>query len=73
MFPEYHDLIIRLRNDNPKFKHVYDKYEELYHKIAALKRHKSTTSDQELQELKKEKLLLKDQVYSMLQKANNEI
>lgn len=73
MFPEYRDLIIRLRNDNPQFRYVYDKYEVLYNKIAALKRHKATTSDQELKVLKKEKLFLKDQVYAMLQKANNKI
>lgn len=70
MFPEYQELIIHLRNTNPQFQYVYNKYEEIHNKIKKLQRHKSNISDHELQELKKEKLLLKDQAYLMLQKAN---
>ncbi len=73
MFPEYYDLVIRLKNDDPHFKYVYDKYKALHSKIAHLKRHKTTVSDLELQQLKKEKLFLKDQAYLMLQKANGEL
>ncbi|GDR90154.1 hypothetical protein BvCmsSINP011_04111 [Escherichia coli] len=34
MFPEYRDLISRLKNENPRFMSLFDKHNKLDHEIA---------------------------------------
>lgn len=33
MFPEYRDLISRLKNENPRFMSLFDKHNKLDHEI----------------------------------------
>ncbi|STG54903.1 protein [Escherichia coli] len=37
MFPEYRDLISRLKNENPRFMSLFDKHNKLDHEIARKK------------------------------------
>jgi len=69
MFPEYRDLITRLKTEgtNQRFLHLFEKHNELDHKITALESRNAGSTHSEIEVLKKEKLHLKDQLYALLQ------
>lgn len=69
MFPEYRDLISKLKTSDRHFEKLFNQHNELDQKIQNLEAHLSQTTEIEIENLKKEKLLLKDQVYALLQKA----
>jgi uncharacterized protein YdcH (DUF465 family) len=68
MFPEYRDLITRLKAEgtNHRFLHLFEKHNELDHKISALESHDAGGIHAEIETLKKEKLHVKDELYSLL-------
>jgi len=68
MFPEYRDLITRLKAEgaNHRFLHLFDKHNELDQKIASLENHDAGGVHNEIETLKKEKLHVKDQLYALL-------
>lgn len=69
MFPEYRDLITRLKSSDTHFLHLFDKHNELDQKIKNIESHIANGSAMDIEILKKEKLKLKDQLYAILQKA----
>jgi uncharacterized protein YdcH (DUF465 family) len=70
MFPEYRDLISELKASDHHFVKLFDKHNELDQKIKNLEAHIETATPEEIEDLKKEKLLLKDQLYTILKKAS---
>ena len=68
MFPEYRDLITRLKSEgnNHRFLHLFEKHNELDHQIKALEGHDAGGTHNEIETLKKEKLLIKDELYGIL-------
>ena len=67
MLHEYRDIITHMKkngNENAHFLHIFDKHNALDDEIAAGE--KGTMTDVELENLKKEKLLLKDEAYGIL-------
>lgn len=72
MFPEYRDLISKLKQDDAHFARLFDEHNELDHKIARLENNPVTSGADEIDELKREKLHLKDQLYVILKKADEE-
>lgn len=66
MFPEYRDLISKLKTEDAHFAKLFDKHNELDHKIKNLE--SSYAADPEVETLKKEKLKLKDEIYVLLKK-----
>lgn len=70
MFPEYRDLIARLRQEDAHFRNLFDKHNELDHRIKNIENNIELGTPQEVEQLKKEKLHLKDQMYIMLKRAN---
>ncbi len=64
MFPEYRDLITKLKAEDAHFAKLFEKHNELDQKIKNLE--KSYVSDSEIETLKKEKLKLKDDMYAIL-------
>jgi uncharacterized protein YdcH (DUF465 family) len=70
MFPEYRDLISELKTSDHHFVKLFDKHNELDQKIKNLEAHIETATPEEIEDLKKEKLLLKDQLYTILKKAS---
>ena len=68
MFPEYRDLITRLKSEgnNHRFLHLFEKHNELDHQIKALESHDAGGTHTEIETLKKEKLLIKDELYGIL-------
>ncbi len=72
MFPEYRDLITKLKTTDHHFTRLFDKHNELDHKIKNMEDHISPGTHEEIETLKKEKLLLKDQLYAILKKHEQE-
>jgi len=63
MFHEYRDVVSKLKVENAHFAKIFEKHNELDDKIEKDGLHMEQT---ELEKLKKEKLLLKDEAYNMI-------
>ena len=70
MFPEYRELITKLKTSDRHFSHLFDKHNALDEKIIKMEDHKEPSTPEEIENLKKEKLLLKDRIYAILKKAS---
>lgn len=56
MFPEYRDLISRLKNENPRFMSLFDKHNKLDHEIARKEGSDGRGYNAEVVRMKKQKL-----------------
>lgn len=68
MFPEFRDLISKLKTTDHHFSRLFDKHNDLDDKIKRLETQIPVGTHEEIETLKKEKLLLKDQLYAILSK-----
>jgi uncharacterized protein YdcH (DUF465 family) len=66
MLHEYRDDIQELKQENAHFTRIFDKHNELDQKIEDAEAKRILLTDVELEILKKEKLLLKDEAYKMI-------
>lgn len=69
MFPEFSNLIARLREDNPHFAHIFEQHEQLDKEVAQLELNPINQLHDEIEKMKRHKLKLKDQMYQMLRQA----
>jgi len=69
MFPEHRDLITRLKGHDHHFTRLFDRHNELDQRIRNMEAHIEPGSALEVENLKKEKLRLKDELYAILRKA----
>ena len=70
MFPEFRDLITKLKVEDAYFAHLFDKQNELYQRIKNIESNIELGTHNEVEMLKKEKLRLKDSMYEVLKKAS---
>lgn len=72
MFPEYRDLISKLKQSDAHFARLFHEHNELDDKITGLENNPVTHSsaEEEIQALKQKKLALKDELYVILKKAD---
>ncbi|MFM2054020.1 MAG: YdcH family protein [Sphaerotilus sulfidivorans] len=70
MFPEYRDLITQLKTSDHHFVNLFDRHNDLDQKIKNLEAQVVGATHEEIEQLKKEKLHLKDQLYTILRKAS---
>ena len=70
MFPEYRDLISRLKNEDRHFERLFNEHNDLDEKITELEKHISPVGEVEIETLKKQKLALKDEIYQIMLKAS---
>lgn len=70
MFPEYRDLISRLKNENPRFMSLFDKHNKLDHEIAGKEGSDGRGYNAEVVRMKKQKLQLKDEMLKILQQVS---
>lgn len=70
MFPEYHELITKLKISDRRFSHLYEKHHLLDQRIQKMEAHSEPSTPEKIEILKKEKLLLKDQIYAALKNAS---
>ncbi|QQT48730.1 YdcH family protein [Proteus mirabilis] len=66
MFPEYRDLIAKLRQTDPHFRTLFEQHNELDHKIVRLEHRDRRGYGEEVVELKKQKLRLKEEIHQIL-------
>lgn len=64
--PEYKERIHELKMSNTHFSNLFSKYEEVNKKILGSEKEVETFCDEELEDLKKTRLDLKDEMVSML-------
>lgn len=67
--PEYKEQIHELKMSNKHFAHQFEKYHELDHEVHRIEEGVENTSDEYLEEVKKKRLALKDELFAMI-KAN---
>ena len=74
MFPEYRDLISKLKQEDAHFARIFDEHNELDDKISGLENAPvtSVTAQDEIDALKVKKLALKDQLFQLLKQAEAE-
>jgi uncharacterized protein YdcH (DUF465 family) len=65
-FPEYNDKIHQLKVSNPEFAQLYEQYEATDQEVYRIEEGIETPSDDYTEQLKKKRVLLKDQLYAML-------
>lgn len=66
MFPEFRDLISEFKYNDNHFTQLFEKHNALDHRISNKENHITPSAHEEIERLKKERLLLKDQIYSHL-------
>ena len=69
MFPEYRELISQLKTTDHHFRTLFDRHNDLDQRIQNMEKGLEAAPEAEIETHKKEKLLLKDQLYAILQKA----
>jgi uncharacterized protein YdcH (DUF465 family) len=69
VFPEYRDLISRMKTEDDRFARLFQRHNELDQKIRNMEAGIVPANGLSIETLKKEKLLLKDSLYQMLRKA----
>lgn len=67
--PEYRDQIHELKTSNNRFSRLYDEYHEVEHEVRRMEEGVETVSDEFLEERKKIRLKLKDDLFAMLRAA----
>ena len=70
MFPEYREQIAQLRATDRHFNRIFDEHNQLDHQVKQLEDLNTPTVQTDIEVLKKQKLLLKEEIYSMLRKAD---
>lgn len=71
MFPEYRELISKLKAENNHFANLFEEHNRLDDKITGLTNNPITSGLDNIEDLKREKLRLKDEIYAMLRAADN--
>jgi uncharacterized protein YdcH (DUF465 family) len=65
-FPEHAHLINDLRSANPQFASLFERYDAVNSKVVTLEEKDVPVDDFTIEELKKERLKLKDELYDVL-------
>jgi uncharacterized protein YdcH (DUF465 family) len=67
--PEYREQIHTLKMSNNHFARLFDEYHDVDHEVRRIEQGVETPSDVYLEDLKKKRLHLKDELYAMLKEA----
>lgn len=70
MFPEYRDLIAKLKTTDNHFARLFEEHNRLDDKITGLTNSPVTSGMDELEQMKRAKLRLKDEIYAVLRAAD---
>jgi len=69
-FPEFHDQIEALRAEDMDFSELMDKHDHLDQEIRELEERGQPVADEYMENMKKERALLKDKIYAALRAAS---
>ncbi len=67
--PEHKEAIRSLKASNPHFSKLFDEYHVVDHEVHRIETGIENTSDEYLEERKKQRLYLKDELFRMIQNA----
>lgn len=70
MFPEYREQIAHLRANDRHFSRLFDEHNKLDHEVKQLEDKNSPVYQNDIELLKKQKLVLKEQIYELLRKTD---
>ena len=70
MFPEYRDQITQLKTTDAHFVRIFDQHNALDQQIKRMESHAEPSTPVQIEQLKKQKLHLKDEVYAILKKTS---
>ena len=65
-FPEYRDRIHNLKMENNYFMRLFDEYHDVDRKVRNIENEVEVTSDFYLEDMKKQRLSLKDKLYGII-------
>lgn len=65
-FPEHKDKIHELKMNNTHFAKLFEQYHEVEHEVRRIEEGNETTSDDYLEQKKKERLKLKDDLLAII-------
>ncbi len=68
--PEMKDKIHQLKMQDAHFARLFDEYHDIDHAVIRIEEGIENTSDEYLEELKKKRLFLKDNLFDLLKKAS---
>ena len=68
MFPDFRDLITQLKTEDAHFARLFEQHNDLDQRIKNIETHIEIGTPLEVENLKKEKLRLKDEMYAILKK-----
>lgn len=71
MFPEYRDLISRLKTEDDHFATIFQRHNDLDQQIKNMEAGVVPGDEVTIENMKKQKLHLKDSLYQILRKAAN--
>lgn len=66
-FPDHEETILSLKQSNPHFARMCDEYREINGEILRIEHEEQAASDFYLEESKKRRLQLLDQIYQMIE------
>ena len=66
MFPEYRELISKLKTSDAHFQKKFDLHNDLDEEIKKLEMRQASDYSSEVKDLKKQKLKLKEEIYDIL-------
>lgn len=70
MFPEYRDLISQLKTTDHHFNRLFEQHNAVDQRVKNMESRIEAGTHEDIETLKKEKLLLKDQIYALLKRAS---
>ncbi|WGE48872.1 YdcH family protein [Actinobacillus equuli] len=70
MFPEFRELITKLKNSDVHFTRLFERHNELDQRIKNMESNIELATNDEVELLKKEKLHIKDELYAILKKKS---
>ena len=73
MFPEFREIIQKLREDNPHFAKIFEEHEVLDKVINHLEQNPVNLINDSIESLKRKKLKLKDEMYRLLSHFKSEL
>lgn len=65
-FPEYRELILKLKSEHGQFRRMFEEYHRLDDQICRIEEDVERASDEELEDLKMKRVMLKDALFHML-------
>lgn len=69
MFPEYRDQITQLKTSDPHFLRLFEQHNALDQQVSNMEARITPATHETIENLKKEKLQIKDQIYAILKRS----